>query len=218
LCSELQVEVEQELQKLLNVSCNLEELSRRAASSLIDHLKQRQAAAELPGIHPPAAQVAPVAPVAPPVASVNANAPSPAPTETEADKARQKREDCITAIKHVANTVKFAANLSTWREFEKGLLGCAVKEATDTMLATAREAITQAAANPDIVRWSGESWVCSSEMKAYSLGLIIAHAYVDGFAKTKALVREPAQLRKLDAIQTMNTNLLSWVRPQQMAA
>jgi len=217
LCQELQLDVEQEVQKLLNVSCHLEELSRRAASSFIDHLKQRQAAAT-PVLPQAAAQVAHVAPVARPVAPINAGAPSPAPVETEADKARQKREDCITAIKHLASTVKFAANLSTWRELEKGLLGCAVTEATDAELTTAREAITQAAANADIVRWSGESWVCSSEMKAYSLGLIIAHAYVDGFAKTKALVREPAQLRKLDAVQTMNTNLLSWVRPQQMAA
>jgi hypothetical protein len=42
VCRDLDIDVEMELQDVMKLSCKLEELSRRAASSFIDHLKMLQ--------------------------------------------------------------------------------------------------------------------------------------------------------------------------------
>lgn len=126
------------------------------------------------------------------------------------------QEEAIAEIKRVVHQVKFAANLSQWREFERGLLGCTVAQATIADLQTAREAVRKAAMNADIVRWNSESWACSAEQQAYTIGLMIAHGKIDGFDKTKAICGEPSKLNTFKQIQTMQLNLLSFTRPEEM--
>jgi predicted nucleic acid-binding Zn finger protein len=41
LCRELEIDADKECQRVLNLNCRIEELSRRAASSFIDHLKRQ---------------------------------------------------------------------------------------------------------------------------------------------------------------------------------
>jgi hypothetical protein len=48
LCRDMDVDVDVELQETLKLDCKVEELSRRAASSFIDHLKQLQEANGIP--------------------------------------------------------------------------------------------------------------------------------------------------------------------------
>lgn len=128
-----------------------------------------------------------------------------------------KRDEYIADIKRVVHQVKFAANVNQWRELERGLLGCTMQQATESMLTMARDAINEASKNPDILRWNSESWACSAEQQAYTMGLIISHAHLDGFDKTKAICGEPAMHNAFAKIKTMQQNLLSWVRPEEMA-
>lgn len=127
------------------------------------------------------------------------------------------RDQLIVEIKDTARTIKFARNPAQWHQLERGLLGCTVAQASEQALREASQAIRQAAANADVVRWSGESWPCSSELQAYSIGLIAAHAHLGGFDKTKAIVGEPSKLNQYKQIEKMNTNLLSWLnRPEEL--
>ena len=48
VCRELDIDVDIELQEAMKLNCKLEELSRRAASSFIDHLKILQEGNEIP--------------------------------------------------------------------------------------------------------------------------------------------------------------------------
>lgn len=154
-----------------------------------------------------------------PVAEVIAEVvpmPEPQPA-AQATQAESPREQLIIEIKDTARQIKFARNPGEWQQLEHGLLGCSVAQATAQALREAREAISEGAKNPDIVRWNSEAWQCSSDQQAYTIGLIIAHAHLDGFAKTKAIVGEPARLHQFKQIQNIQKNLLSWVRPEQMA-
>lgn len=48
VCRDLHIDVDMELQETMKLDCKVEELSRRAASSFIDHLKQLQEGNEIP--------------------------------------------------------------------------------------------------------------------------------------------------------------------------
>ncbi|MFN7931549.1 MAG: hypothetical protein U0Y68_27190 [Blastocatellia bacterium] len=48
ICLDLDIDVDMELQETIKLDCKVEELSRRAASSFIDHLKQLQEGTEIP--------------------------------------------------------------------------------------------------------------------------------------------------------------------------
>ncbi|HEX4950269.1 MAG TPA: Rad52/Rad22 family DNA repair protein [Blastocatellia bacterium] len=48
LCRDLDIDVDVELQETMKLDCKVEELSRRAASSFIDHLKALQEGSEIP--------------------------------------------------------------------------------------------------------------------------------------------------------------------------
>ncbi|MBS1808203.1 MAG: hypothetical protein JST84_08430 [Acidobacteria bacterium] len=48
ICRDLDIDVDMELQETMKLDCKVEELSRRAASSFIDHLKQLQEGNEIP--------------------------------------------------------------------------------------------------------------------------------------------------------------------------
>ena len=48
VCRDLDIDVDMELQETMRLDCKVEELSRRAASSFIDHLKQLQETNEIP--------------------------------------------------------------------------------------------------------------------------------------------------------------------------
>jgi hypothetical protein len=48
VCRDLDIDVDMELQETMKLDCKVEELSRRAASSFIDHLKQLQEGSEIP--------------------------------------------------------------------------------------------------------------------------------------------------------------------------
>jgi hypothetical protein len=48
ICRDLDIDVDMELQETMKLDCKVEELSRRAASSFIDHLKQLQEGSEIP--------------------------------------------------------------------------------------------------------------------------------------------------------------------------
>lgn len=52
--------------------------------------------------------------------------------------------------------------------------------------------------------------------KVYLMGLIVIHAEVDGFDKTRAIVGNPANYRAPESIDMTAKNLLSWVRPDQL--
>lgn len=121
------------------------------------------------------------------------------------------REEAVADIKRTLNRVKLVTGPALWREFERGLLGCTVHQADDVALFAARDAVANAAKNADILRWNAESWVSSAEQQAYTMGLIAAHAHVDGFDKTKAICGEPARLTQFKQIQRMQENLLSWL-------
>lgn len=125
-------------------------------------------------------------------------------------------DDAAAVIKRIAWEIKFASNLSLWRQFELGLLGCTVTVASPSTLTMARDAMQDAALNPDIVRWNSETWQCSSEYRAWMMGLIIAHAHLDGFDKTKAIVGEPSKLTQFKQLEKVAHNLLSWVRPDEL--
>ena len=113
-------------------------------------------------------------------------------------------------------TLKFATTLQNWHEFERGLGGRPLTESPDAQLGQARDAIRKAAVNPEIIAWHAEKWVGEPMQKAYLMGLIIMHAEVDGFEKTKALVGNPANYRSPERIDMTAKNLLSWVRPDQL--
>lgn len=48
ICRDLDIDIDVELQETMKLDCKVEELSRRAASSFIDHLKQLQEGSEVP--------------------------------------------------------------------------------------------------------------------------------------------------------------------------
>jgi hypothetical protein len=48
ICRDLDIDVELELQETMKIDCKVEELSRRAASVFIEHLKQLQEGNEVP--------------------------------------------------------------------------------------------------------------------------------------------------------------------------
>jgi hypothetical protein len=48
ICRDLDIDVDMELQETMKLDCKVEELSRRAASSFIDHLKALQEGSEIP--------------------------------------------------------------------------------------------------------------------------------------------------------------------------
>lgn len=125
-------------------------------------------------------------------------------------------DDAATTIKRIAWEIKFATSLSLWRQFELGLLGCPVSEASIAQLESARDAMQNAALSPVIVSWNSETWACSSDFKAYLMGLIIAHAHLDGEEKTKAIMGDVAKLNQFKQIETRAHNLLSWVRPDEL--
>lgn len=220
ICRDLDIDVDLELSETLKLDCKVEELSRRAASSFIDHLKQIQEGNVLPVVQRssvnPAAVVVNVAEPAPAQSSL----PMSPIAQTLGTVAAQfnDRDAVIAEIKRIAGTMKFARNPGEWREFEKGLLGCPVDLASTEDLKTALAAITAASQNSAIIGWNSQAWFCSMFLQVYTIGLICAHAQVDGFEKTKALVGDPLLYRTMDRLDKTIDNLLSWVRPEELAA
>jgi hypothetical protein len=126
------------------------------------------------------------------------------------------RDEVIAEIKQTVRTLKFATTLRSWQEFERGLCGRPLTETTDAQLWQARDAIRKAAVNTEIIAWYAENWVGEPMQKMYLMGLIVMHAEVDGFEKTKAIVGNPANYRSPERIDMTAKNLLSWVRPDQL--
>lgn len=238
LARELDIDADAELRALCKLDCKVEEISRRAASVFIDHLLQLQQMNVLPIVRRAGDTLTPAAPPAtpttkPPVAMSLVTEPTPAaplavvtPPSISAEAQPQKpfaptvafsRDDAIAEIKSLVLQLKFATNLPMWREFERGLFGKAITETTEQELKEGLLAVRDASVNTEIVRWNSERWVGAAEKKAYTMGLIFAHAHVDGFEKTKALVGDPRLYRAEERIELVCKNLLSWVRPEQLA-
>lgn len=234
LARELDIDADAELRALCKLDCKVEEISRRAASVFIDHLLQLQQMNVLPIVRRAGDTPTPAAPPAtpatkPPVAMslVTETAPLPVvatpsvsaqaqPPKSFAPTATFSRDDAIAEIKNLVLQLKFATNLPMWREFERGLFGKAITETTDQELKEGLLAVRDASVNTEIVRWNSEKWIGAAEKKAYTMGLIFAHAHVDGFEKTKALVGDPRLYRSEERMDLIGKNLLSWVRSEQL--
>ncbi|MFN7927109.1 MAG: hypothetical protein U0Y68_04045 [Blastocatellia bacterium] len=227
-CRDLNLDAEAELQKLIKLDAKVEELSRKAASIFIDHLKQLEASPERPpgrrsGAEEVSQQASPASP--PPVPLTLVEPPQPTAEDadpfadldpTPAPTTALDRNATIAEIKNTVLTLKFATTLHAWQEFERGLCGRLITELTDGELIRTRDAIRKAAVNTELLGWHAEKWVGEHLQKVYLMGLIVMHAEVDGFEKTKAIVGNPANYRSPERIDLTAKNLLSWVRPEAL--
>jgi hypothetical protein len=189
------------------LAVNASEFFTQDVEDFPQHIEQPPAAPEPP---PP-----PPKPTKPSPQVIDVEPETVHPSPLLAAPAPASIDDAAATIKRIAWECKFAANPSHWRQFELGLLGCSIAEASAAMLSAARDAMQDAALNPVIISWNSETWPGTPELKVYVMGLIIAHAQADGFKKTKAIVGEPAKKFQVESIELMIGNLLSWLgRPQ----